>query len=85
MRQPGTPGEALPGLAGIASIQVDSIFEYCDLLNSCAAFVTVHSGAKSLAAAIRGDRPTPIIHSFATTGQFNGRDYIYHNVEYFVL
>lgn len=70
---------------GVELISVDNIFEYCDILNSCKAFVTVHSGAMSLAAAIRGERSEPFIHSYATTTQYNWRNYIYHNVDYFVL
>ncbi len=72
-------------IGGLKTIIVNNIFHYCDLINSCKAFITVHSGAMSLAAAIRGERLTPFIHSFATTKQFNWKDYIYHNVDYFVL
>jgi hypothetical protein len=68
----------------LTSLVVDNIFEYCDILKSCRALVTVHSGTHSLAAAIRRDRLKPIIHCYCTPEQFNGRGYIFDNVEYFV-
>jgi hypothetical protein len=70
------------GLEGFAHFLPKNIFDYCDALASCRAFITVHSGAQSLAVALRGDTPTPAIHCLCTPRQFNGRDYIFSGVDY---
>lgn len=71
-------------LRSFPEIEVGSIFEYCDLLASCRALLTVWSGAHALAAAIRGDSPYPAIHCLITVNGFNGRIHQYPNVDYHI-
>jgi hypothetical protein len=71
-------------VSNLASLKVINIFEYCDIIASCRAFVTVHSGAQTLAAAVRGQQARPLIHCFCTTTQFNSRTYLWDGVEYYV-
>jgi hypothetical protein len=61
-----------------------NIFEYCDALASCKAFITVHSGAQSLALAIRGEATAPTVHCYCTPWQFNDRSFIFPNVDYHI-
>ena len=65
-------------------LTVGSIFEYCDVIASCRAFVTVHSGAQTLAVALRGNQIRPFINCFCTVQQYNSRTYLWDNVEYYV-
>jgi hypothetical protein len=74
----------VPLFGHIPSLRIRDIFDYCDAIAGCAVFITVHSGAMSLASALRGDSPSPVIHSFTTDKQYNARAFIYGNVEYFV-
>lgn len=71
-------------LEGVPKVTVESLYEYCDLLCSVGGFITVHSGAQSLAVALREHNPSIKIHAFALPLQFNWRSYIYKNVEYYV-
>ena len=64
---------------------VANIFEYCDALYSCKAFLTVHSGAQSLAVALRHKRPDMGIYCCCTVNQYNGKGYIYDNVRYHIV
>lgn len=66
-------------------LKVASIKKYCDILFSCRSFITVHSGAHSLAAAIRGRRKEPNIHCLVRSSAFNRRNFIYPKVEYYVI
>lgn len=45
-------------------IEVNSIFEYCDIINSCKVFVSLLSGSSALASAIKQDKPLPEIFTF---------------------
>jgi hypothetical protein len=65
-------------------LTVGSIFEYCDVIASCRALVTVHSGAQTLAVALRRNQARPFINCFCTIQQFNSRTYIWDNVDYYV-
>jgi hypothetical protein len=65
-------------------LTIGSIFEYCDVIASCRAFVTVHSGAQTLAAALRSNHTRPFINCFCTIQQYNSRTYLWDNVEYYV-
>ncbi len=78
----GADGAAIEG---IEPIEIGGLADYCDALAACRAFVTVLSGAQSLAVAVRGDRPTPMIHCLCTPLQFNWRNFVYEGVEYRVL
>jgi hypothetical protein len=71
-------------LRELPPLPVRSIFEYCDALHSCRALITVHSGAQSLAVALRQERAGPVIHCLASPQQFNWRNYIFPRVEYHV-
>jgi hypothetical protein len=73
-----------PAVGAFPRLGVASIFEYCDVIQACRALITVNSGSMSMAAALRRDAPRPVIHSFATDRQFNRRNFIYPNVEYYV-
>lgn len=68
----------------IKKINIKSIFDYCDILASVKCFMTVHSGAQSLAVAVKAFNPSLVIHAYATPMQYNWRNYIYKSVEYFV-
>lgn len=43
-------------------IYVNSIYDLCDILNSCKAIICPHSGNSSLASAIKQERDNPVIH-----------------------
>jgi hypothetical protein len=69
---------------GFATFAPETIFEYCDALASCKAFIAVHSGAQSLALALRGEATSPIIHCYCTPWQYNNRSFIVPNVDYHI-
>lgn len=71
----------IPGLAPLA---VGSLFEYCDILSSCRALVTVLSGAHALAVATRGEGARPTIHCWCPREAYNRRVYVFDSVEYYV-
>jgi len=48
-------------------IEVNSIFEYCDIINSSNVFVSLLSGCSALASAIKQDKPLPEIFTFHHT------------------
>lgn len=72
--------------SNIPLLELDSLEHYHDLLYSVRAFITVHSGAQSLAAATQRQSGCNLskIHCYATPFQFNTRIYIYEGVEYYV-
>ena len=45
-------------------IEVNSIFEYCDIINSCNVFVSLLSGSSALASAVKQDKQFPEIFTF---------------------
>lgn len=69
-------------------IQVDSIFQYCDMLAACRAWIGSEAGGQCLAAAIRGEydvydldaRPEIVVTSTPKT--FNSRGYTFRGVDY---
>jgi FkbM family methyltransferase len=73
-------------IEGLENITVDSLEDYCAALFSASGLITVHSGAKSLAVAIRQLPGASLrtIHSYATPIQFNYRNFIYDQVHYYV-
>lgn len=73
------------GLPGAPSHTISSIFELCDALYSAKAFITVHSGANTLAAAIKGDAPSPMIHCAVDANHFNQKCYIWRNIDYTIV
>jgi hypothetical protein len=68
----------------LEKITVNNLFYYCDALNSAYAFITVNSGAQSLAVAIKNFDSNLLIHSYALPIHYNWRNYIYNDVEYYV-
>jgi hypothetical protein len=76
------PNASLPG---VPSHTISSIFELCDALSSAKAFITVHSGANTLAAAIRGDGPAPMIHCAVDANHYNQKCYIWRNIDYTIV
>lgn len=48
-------------------IEINNIFEYCDIINSCAVFVSLMSGCSVLASAIKKDNLFPEIYTFHHT------------------
>jgi hypothetical protein len=69
-------------LAGNERLQVNDIFEYADLIYSCALFITSESGGAILASAIRGTEPCPEIFSLFTNSGMNDRLFQFPNVRY---
>jgi hypothetical protein len=61
---------------------VSSIYEYCDILGSCHAFVTTHSGAHALAVALRQFGRLPLVHCYCNNDQYNSRQFIFEGVHY---
>lgn len=73
------------GMPGIPYHTISSIFELCDALASAKAFVTVHSGANTLAAALKGDAATPAIHCAVDAEHYNQKCYIWRNIDYMIV
>lgn len=76
------PNGALPD---VPAHTITSIFELCDALASAKAFVTVHSGANTLAAAIKGEAPAPLIHCAVDANHYNQKCYIWRNIDYTIV
>ena len=70
------------------TLNIKNIYEYADVLKSCNTFITICSGAHSLAAAIKNDNNSPQIICYYPHVHFTneGRKgfYTYKNVEYIV-
>jgi hypothetical protein len=71
-------------LEGNPTYEVRDIFEYCDLIYSCRAFICTESGGQSVAAALRGDGAYPAVHVIVANHTFNDRVWIYDNIDYHV-
>lgn len=83
------PGAAVPTrpairVNGFASLQLKSLYHYCDVLASCAGVVALSSGALTLAVALRQNRPTPFLIGLTSRTFFNSRLAIFPGVEYFI-
>jgi len=67
-------------------IEITSLRHYANVLYSCKNLVTIHSGAHSLAVAIRAFPGANIekIYCIVPKSQFNVKNYIFDDVEYFV-
>mgnify|MGYP001810084150 CR=1 FL=1 len=70
---------------GIDPIQLSNLYHYCDVIYSCRAFVTVHSGAHCLAAALRHDPSRKIVTCLVSRDFYNARMAIFPGIEYFVV
>ncbi len=68
------------------SLVINNIYEYCDVLKSCNMFITINSGAHSLASAVKRDNNSPRIICYNAFGHFTPEGikgiYNYKNVEY---
>jgi hypothetical protein len=71
-------------ISDLEKITVNNLTYYCDVLNSAYAFITVTSGAQSLAVAIKNINSKLRIHSYALSIHYNWRNYIYNDVDYYV-
>lgn len=75
---------------GAQSVQVDSIYEYLDMLHACKAWIGSEAGGQSLASAVRGERDAydetarPRVDCTIVPPTFNSRGYTYRNVNYYV-
>ncbi|WP_207477513.1 tetratricopeptide repeat protein [Arenibaculum pallidiluteum] len=72
-------------LEGVPTYTVKSIFDYCDAIASARALITVHSGANSMAAALRRDAPSPMLHCAVDAEHFNQKCYIWRNIDYTIV
>lgn len=64
------------------SIEINSIFDYCDLIYSCKAFICLYSGCSVLASAIKQESQTPAIHCFHHSMLHTKGLYIFDNITY---
>jgi hypothetical protein len=77
-----------PSMVQCDSVQVESIYQYLDMLHGARAWVGSEAGGQSLAAAVRGEhdvydldaRPELVVLSTAKT--YNSRGYTYRGVDY---
>ncbi len=63
---------------------VENIYEYCDIINSCKAFLVTESGGQSLASALKAKNPNIEAFALHTTESFNNKYFIYPNITTFV-
>lgn len=74
-------------LENIEFIYVKDIYQYCDIIKSCATIIIVNSGVNSLAAAIKQEDTTPNIICYNPWAHFSKEQikgcYNYKNVVYF--
>lgn len=60
------------------------IYEYCDIIASCKAFLCTESGSSALAAAIHRENSFHRVFALCTTQHFNDRIFLYPSVRYCV-
>lgn len=61
--------------------QINSIYEYCDVIASCKAFICLHSGGSVLAAAIKQDLPIPEVHCLLSRN-INYNSFLFDGIQY---
>lgn len=83
--EPGAVTRNVVHINEIGSIELRDIYHYCDIIASCRYFVTVHSGAHCMAAALRSQRDDPGIMCMASREFYNARLAVFPKVEYFVV
>jgi hypothetical protein len=71
----------------IPFVDVGSLRDYASVLYSVSSLITVHSGAQSLAVAVRSIPGARLVKIYCSVPsmQFNCRNYIYEDVNYFTL
>ncbi len=78
----------LPPRVQCDSLEVESIYQYLDMLHACRAWVGSEAGGQSLAAAARGEHDVydvdarPEVLATLTPKTFNSRGYTYRGVDY---
>lgn len=70
--------------------EVKSLYEYCDIINSCKTYISLHSGGNMLATAIKQDNTNPTIICYITKSLFemlknNGNQALFDNNYYAVI
>lgn len=74
-------------IENIEYLQVNNLFHYCDIINSCDTIIIVNSGINSLASAIKENNIKPSILCYNPWEHFTPEEikgcYNYKNVEYF--
>lgn len=65
---------------GTDIIEVNSIYEYCDILYSCGVYVTLFSGGAVLASTVKNVRMTPEIHCF---NHYPHQGFVFNNAHYY--
>lgn len=60
---------------------INDIYHYCDILNSCKNYITLHSGGASLAATIRNNNTWVIMNESLRESMFK-KSFIYNNQNY---
>lgn len=80
----GSIADCYARMDNVAIYTVKDIFDYCDAIASASALITVHSGANTLGAAIRGYNETPMLHCLLTVHDYNDKAYVWSNVDYVV-
>lgn len=63
---------------------VKDIFEYCDIMNSCKAFLVSESGGQVLASALRANNPNINVFGLQTTKSVNNRYFLMPNILVYV-
>lgn len=77
-----------PRIKSEQAIEVDSVYQYLDMLRCCRAWIGTEAGGQSLAAAIRGEHDVydldarPELVVLSTPKTFNSRGYTYRGVDY---
>jgi hypothetical protein len=61
-------------------IEINNIFEYCDIISSCKVFVSLFSGCSVLSSAIKQDKEYPIVYTFHHTPMQKGVIYYFNNI-----
>lgn len=72
------------GITNVAAHTFADIFEYCDAIRSCEAFITTEAGSQVLGSAIRRNELWPRIHVLMTDESFNHKQFVFPNVEYYI-
>lgn len=64
------------------SIVIDNIFQYCDIIYSCKAYICLFSGCSVLASSIKQNDITPEIHCIHTR---HSEIYMFNNITYHII
>jgi hypothetical protein len=74
-------------ITNIEYLEIESLIQYCDVLNSCDKLIIVNSGVNSLVAAIKQDNTKPDVLCYNPWTHFSPQEikgyYNYKNIEYY--